>query len=99
MDLEKINKFARKTLSLQDYMKFTEYLTNGRYYENVRMAGAYMDNCREAFFASLDQNMCDVEKAKAFHNSYRLYASVLEIIAHQITVKDERIVSSSPEEA
>ena len=72
-------QMARKILSEEDFLEF--YEPNSTIVKKYNIASGYLNHSRNAFFASLDNEFCDVQKAKDFHNTYKFTDVLMTIMA------------------
>lgn len=74
----------------EDYNIFFNLMGKGQFKSMYILSSKYLQRARNEFFASLDKDYCDIQKAKNFHNAYKISQHSLTMMASEITVNLEK---------
>jgi hypothetical protein len=86
-----LRNLVYEVFEVTDYNLYFKAFDAEKYYECTIMAETYMEKARDAFFATLQKEVCDIEKAIEFHSAFKVFQMSLEYAAkkYEITRKSE----------
>lgn len=90
-DINELKNLVYQVFEDTDYNLYFKSFDEDKFDACAILAESYMEKARDDFFASLEKEHCDIEKARNFHAAYKLFERSLEYAARGMDVKQEEI--------
>ena len=71
--MSELKNWVFEVMTFPDYNRYVKAFREKKYSACVILAESYLDRAREDFFATLEKDYCDVEKAKMFHGAFKVF--------------------------